>query len=314
VNLLVFWNELAEKPMADDRVSAAQRMNAFVDTLGQLRRALPTSPPSLRSHAPVHGVELADGYTIASWQVEADRDRRGLFLLVAASSPLLRSGEDGAEVLDRYGCADCWHEHVPAAWATGDLAVSLDSHERWRSPKLAVDVEVLDEQSDALVRRPDVVRHVSSIAHVEEHRTWLKQRQLRAVRDGRDLWDRRAELFPHVDFCREVQRQLSAFDPGSAQLGNIVRRFAELDDAFRHWDRGPIHPDFLPSKCTPETPQTLAQEAAEHTATRADGRSLLFKWHVRFTPGGGRIFFDGDVDTGRGLVGCIAIKKDGKLT
>lgn len=319
MNLLVFWNELAEQPIAADRHEARQRMNGLVDAMGALRRVLPASlPPRLRSHAPLDGVELAEGYTVASWRIEADQARRLLFLQFATSSPLLRRTEDPAEALDRHGCADCWHEGalaegLRAAWATGEVAVSLDTHEHWRRPHINIEVEILDDKG-ALVRRRDVVRHLSAAPHVEAHRPWLKERQRLTARDGRDLWDRRAELFPHLDFCHEVQRQLGALDAGSLELANVVRRLIDLDEAFGQWDGTPIHPNFVPSKCTPETPQTLAEEAAEHTATRPDGRSQLFRWHLRFTPGAGRIFFDGDPASRRGLLGYVGIKKGGKLT
>ncbi|XXX71633.1 hypothetical protein WMF30_28710 [Sorangium sp. So ce134] len=319
MNLLVFWNELAEQPRAADRLGARQRMNTLVDTFGALRRALPAAPPPrLRAEVPLHGVELAEGYTIANWQVEADQARRLLFLQLAASSPLLRGSDDPAEALDRYGCADCWHEGTPAAglraaWAAGELAVSLDTHERWRRTQLDVEVELLDE-NDALVRCPDVVRHLSAVQHVEAHRAWLQERQMCTVRDGRDIWDRRAELFPRLDLCREVERQLSEFDAGSVQIHQIMRRLAELETSFASWDGRPIHPEFVPSKCTPETSQTLSEETEAHTATRSDGRTHLFSWHVRFTPGAGRIFFDGDVEARRGLIGYIGMKKGGKLT
>jgi hypothetical protein len=182
-------------------------------------------------------------------------------------------------------------------------------------PQLPVEVEVLvDVEKDVFERRADVVRHLAAVPHIEAHRAWLKARQLHTVRDGRELWDRRAELFPSLDLCRETQRQLEALDPGSPALSNVTQRLLAIDAAFGRWDGSPIHPDFLPSKCTPETPQTLAEEVEDHTATRADGSSHLFKWHVRFTPGAGRIFFDGDDATRRGLVGYIGFKKDGKLT
>ncbi|XXT25493.1 hypothetical protein WME94_28585 [Sorangium sp. So ce429] len=191
--------------------------------------------------------------------------------------------------------------------------MSLDAHERWRRTQLDVEVELLDE-NEALVRRPDVVRHLSAAQHVEAHRAWLKERQLRTVRDGRDMWDRRAELFPRLDLCREVERQLGELDVGSAQLHQVMRRLTELDASFASWDGRPIHPEFTRSKCTPETPQTLKEEAAAHTATCSDGRAHLFSWHVRFTPGAGRIFFDGDVDTRRGIIGYIGVKKGGTLS
>jgi hypothetical protein len=255
---------------------------------------------------------------VSRWRRDADATRRLLFLQIAASAPLLRADEDRAESLDRYGCADCWYDGargtgLRAAWASGEIAVSLDTHERWRQPELHVDVEVLDERG-AVVKHAAVVRHLVTAAQVEVHRPWLKERQLRDVRDGRDVWERRRELFPSVDFCREVERQLSSFDAGSDALRNILRRLLELDAAFARWTGTPLEADFLLSKCSPETPQTLAEEAQDHTATRADGHRKLFKWHARFTPGAGRIFFDGDAVSGRGLVGYVGVKKDGKLT
>lgn len=318
MNLLVFWNELAEQPPAVDRLAARVRMNTLVDALAALRRAQPATPPRLRSYVPLHGVELADGYTVANWQIEADPTRRLFFLQLAASSPLLRSTDDPADILDRYGCSDCRHQGVPAAglraaWAADDLAVSLESNAIWRHPSLNVDVDVLDE-SGQIERRTDVVRHLSQSLHVGMHQSWLKERQLHEVKDGHDLWDRRADLFPNLYFCRELQQQLRSFDPGSDELRNVVRRLVEMDAAFARWDGLPLHGAFLPSKCTPETPQTLKEEAEDHTGTLPDGQARVFSWHVRFTPGQGRIFFDGDAAQRRGVVGYVGIKKGGKLT
>jgi hypothetical protein len=62
VNPLVFWNELAEVPVAKDRFAALARMNSFVDGLAALRRVLPNSPgPRLRASTPLDEVELAEG-------------------------------------------------------------------------------------------------------------------------------------------------------------------------------------------------------------------------------------------------------------
>lgn len=319
MNLLVFWNELAELPLAENRIAARKRMDLVVDVLAALHRVLPGSPPPrLRTHAPLHAVYLAEEYTVANWLVETDQARRLMFLKLDASSPLLRVPEDPGEALNRYGCTDCFHDGVRAAglraaWASGELALSLDSHPCWRQSQVSVDVEMLDA-SDTLVRHIDNVRHVSAVPHVEAHQPWLKARQLRTVSDGYDLWDRRSELFPRLDFCREVRKQLGALDAGSDELQNVMRRLIELEASFACWDGSPLHQDFIPSKCTPETPQTLREEADDHTATRADGSSHLFKWHARFTPGAGRIFFDGDSSTRRGLIGYVGFKKGNKLT
>lgn len=203
-------------------------------------------------------------------------------------------------------------EGLRAAWATGELGVSLCTGDVWLRPVIAVEVDVLGDEG--IERQRGEVLHFARHDDLEHHRPWLEARARRSFADGRDLWDRRAESFPHLEFCREVEKQLARLHGSSAELGQIVRRLYELDQAFASWDRRPIHKSFAPSKCTPETPQTLEEEADDHTATRASGARSLFSWHVRFTPAQGRIFFDGDPDAGRGIIGYIGIKKGGRLT
>ena len=319
MNPLVFWNELAERPLAADNRVARQRMDQLIDTLAALRREAPTSPaPRLRSTVPLDGVALAEGYTVARWRVETDQIRRMFFIQLATSSPLLREAVDAAEALDLFGAYDCWHQDerafgLLAAWAAEELAVSLDSNQCWQRPLLAVEVETLSEKAE-IERRHEDVRHIADAAHVDAHRDWLRERRFQSIDDGRDLWDRRRELFPHLEMCREVQQQLEVLDPGSPEFRNVARRLFEVERAFAVWDGCPIHPAFLPSKCTPETPQTLKEEADAHTSTRENGVRHLFSWHVRFTPGAGRVFFDCDSASQRGLVGYVGFKKGRKLT
>lgn len=323
MNPLVFWNELAERPLAATTAEGNARMDRLVDAFAALRRAVPSAPaPRLRSHGPLDSTPLCDGHTVADWQINADRTRRTLFLQLATSSPLLRSDDD-ADSWDRYGCSDCWAGGesamgLRAAWAVDELAVSLDSDERWRHASIPAQVEILGDDGQSS-RHTVVIRHMATLPDVEEHRGWLAERVRRSVADGRDLWDRRRALLPNLDLCQEVERQLGNLDAGSDQFRQVLVRLFRLDAVIAVWAqndaRPPVGPEFLPPfKCTPETPQTLKEEAIEHTATRPSGESHLFKWHVRFTPGAGRVFFDVDATSGRGVVGYVGFKKDDRLT
>jgi hypothetical protein len=322
MNPLIFWNELSELPLAENVTDGNARMNRLVDALAALRRAVPGAPaPRLRSHEPLHASPLAPGYTVADWQTRADETRRRLFLQLATSSPLLRH-DDGNRPMDRYGCADCWIDDASAkglraAWAVDELAVSLESDLRWEGPVVAADLEFIDDDGEPS-RSPVEIRHLANVGHVTVHATWLAERIRRSVVDGDDLWARRGVLLPNVEFCKEVERQLARLDAGSDQFRQVVARLFRLDTTIAEWARTEVRrtidKDFLPYKCTPETPQTLKEEADDHTATRSDGTKHLFKWHVRFTPGEGRLFFDVDPKLGRGVVGYIGIKKGGRLT
>lgn len=305
MNPLVFWNELAELPLAADAASGGARMDEFVDALAAVSRAATGLPqPRLCTHAPLDGIELAAGFTVATWSVGADQARRVFVRKLAASSPIERGLEGGAR--DDYECSECRVHGDPAlgfrgAHVAGDLATSLRSHHHWDTAEVTVVVDRLDEDAK-LQTETAVVRHVATVAHVEVHRAWLTERLRRAVANGGDLVARAASLCPHLELGRDVQAELRQIDAGD-RLRNVLRILFALEDAFAAWKGSPIQPGFIAAKCTSNTPLPFL---------RADGTSHEFKWHVRYTsPGGaGRVFFDGDHDKLRGIVGFIGLKKD----
>ena len=319
MNLVMVWNELSEQPHAEDRASAKRRMDQLVDTLGKLRigvgRLAPR--PILRCRADFFNREIADGYTIARWLLEADRDRRVVFGSFATASPVLLTPAEGGEGRDQYA-SEATQEGEPAeglhsAWLWDGVAVSLASGERWNTSMVAIDVDTMDS-AGVVSRVIENVRHASRPGHVTAHDPWFEEQARRSVADANDLWSRRADLFPNLEICRQVEAKLKAFDAGSPQFRQVMVKLFALDRAFRDWDRTPIHPDFVAGKCTPESPQTLREERDDHTATRPSGEDVVFSWHLRFTPDAGRIFFEGDSVSGLGIIGYVGLKKDDKLT
>ncbi|MDF0731388.1 hypothetical protein P0Y43_11710 [Pseudomonas entomophila] len=319
MNPFVFWNELSEHPLAEESSAANARMNALIDTLSSLKRHAERLPPiQLRTCVPMASIEIAPNYYVSNWLAQTDQIRRVIFLRMETSAPLLQSARDNDDAIDRFGCTECTisgnaAEGCRAAWATEELTASLSSGDQWQGHLLDVEIMALDADGN-LTNRHSTVRHIAMPEHVAEHAAWIAERVRTSIRDGQDLWERRSTLFPNLDWCHQTERQVKAFGVGSPHLRNIVLRLIELDTAFSTWNGSSIGPDFVPSKCTPETQKTLADEAADHTATLPDGTQHLFSWHVRFTPNGGRIFFDGDTATNRGQVGYVGLKNDGRLT
>ena len=315
MNLFLAWNELAERPLAADRRTALARMNQWVDTLGALQLRI-RPRPRLRCGRAIDNVELAVGYPVAMWRVDADQRRRLLFLQLVTASPVLPKPGEGGNY-EQYG-SEATHRGVRAeglhgAWVWGGVALSLASEECWNAPNIEIEVEQLDG-SGQVSRGAASVRHASAPEHVRAHVPWFEEQARQTIDGAEDLWARRAELFPHLEWCKESEGQLCGFDSGSPHFRQIVFRLFELERAFAEWAGTPIHPDFVPSKCTPETPQTLEEEEADHTATRSSGEKRVFSWHVRFTPDAGRIFFDGDAGRRVGLIGYVGLKKGGRLT
>lgn len=319
MNLVVAWNELAERPLAPNPAAARERMNRLVDTLAKLRTGVGRlgPRPTLRCAEDFYNRDLATDYTVARWQSDTDRDRLKLFRLFATASPFLLKSSEGGDVREQYvseaTCGGDRAEGLHSAWLWNGIAVSLASDGRWDATSIAIEVATMDD-AGALSSVAERVRHASSPAHVSAHDPWFEEQARLSVADASDLWSRRDALFPNLEFCGQVEAKLRTFDAGSPQFRQIMVKLFALDRAFRDWDRTPIHPDFGPGLCTPETPQTLKDERDDHTATRTTGEEVLFSWHLRFTPDAGRIFFAGDPALGRGIIGYIGRKKDGRLT
>jgi hypothetical protein len=315
VNVLCFLNELSERPPAPDEGAGRNRIDRLLDTLVAVRQRVQSARAVLRVTSSVDLIELAPDYPIWRWRNDAavPRERRLQLLHLATEAPLLQRGRDADDVMDGSLISDCFHAGHPAlalgaARVTDGLGVSLASDPCWDHAWVEVTVTTL-RNGQTIEEMNSRVRHASSAKHVVDHERWLRELERLSVKDGLDLWDRRGELFPSLEFCREVRAQLMELRGGDPALDQVMKRLVQLQTFFQSWDGEPIGPDVLPSRCTPESQVTLNKYAKDHTFTAPDGTPRLFSWHVRFTPEPGRIFFDGEPSTRKGLIGYIGKRK-----
>ena len=153
----------------------------------------------------------------------------------------------------------------------------------------------------------DVIRHISAIEHINHHREWIEG-LLADVNDDDDLWTRKDELFPHLLFAEAVRQELRDEAKHKDRFNAVVKRLRELEGYFAHWSGGQFDADGVGSKCTPETPKTLNDNKDALTRSCVDGANRLFSYHVRFTPGAGRIYIFPDATSHRAHVGFIGEK------
>jgi hypothetical protein len=105
-----------------------------------------------------------------------------------------------------------------------NLAISFDSDTKWNSSLLDLEFTCLDENEE-LIDTQIKVNHASLEIHIEEHEDWFKQRIKLAINDGKELWNRRGELFPDLEFCESVRKQLEDIRTGQLELQPVVKDF-----------------------------------------------------------------------------------------
>jgi len=301
-------NELSLTP-ALDRDQARQRISELLQCIGQL--GLLGVHGTVRISEPLDGVELAPGYPIGFWRGdnEIDLELRRLYNARVGVGPYLTKeevkllkGDEDIEVringnISR-GCE--------ATYLLNGVALSLKSGPEWDTPELTVQIRRLITDS-SIAESNDVVRHISTQEHINHHREWIDG-LLADVIDDDDLWNRKENLFPHLIFADLVRKELRDEARKKDRFRAIVKRLHELERYFAGWSGDQFDANGVGSRCTPETPKTLKDYKDALTRSCGDGVKRLFNYHVRFTPGSGRLYFFPDAASQRAHVGLIGDK------
>lgn len=231
------------------------------------------------------------------------REQRSFLLLRLSKAPFVeemhRDQEDAARSMieGEIGGQRC-HGAV-FAYLTHAPTVSLSGEEAWEADTLALALTRMRAEAppqdaavaDAPLETEDVeVMQVSTPTHVDRNEKQLRERVLRAVSAGSELWDRRGDLFPRLDFGPDVEEQLAALSGAELGFNHVVDALARLDAALRAWVDGPLDPGM---KFSPESPSTLNDSTygPRRDFRCVGGETLRFSLHLKLFAGNRRIYF-----------------------
>ncbi|MVO90464.1 hypothetical protein GPA10_38380 [Streptomyces sp. p1417] len=294
---LLFLNELS----CDTTCDPARAERAMTDLAQGVLAVLRADRAGtvLVSKVPITGLQIASGHPIGKWHGNPrNRDLWQRLLRMQTRWPhrvVFPDGQGHYDVEYRHRGAPA--EGLGAAHLLDGLGVSLAVEPGWAADQVTLEREQLvDDAAGAYRSETDEVRvrHLSGIAHCEVHGAWLRasvelarRGSVDAASEGAHLWERRAALFPHLEFLPHVEEQLRNLAPGWVRPAG--RRLAELDQAVASWN----------PHTEPEGPQWHSHVTGEgETRSRAycvftdlDGQPRTFDTHARFTPGPGRVHF-----------------------
>ncbi|MFC9428080.1 hypothetical protein [Streptomyces sp. NPDC056987] len=294
---LLFLNEISCATRSDP-ARAERAMTELARAVLAVLRA-DRAGTVLVSKEPITGLQIADGHPIGKWHGNPrNRDAWRRLLQMQSKWPhraVLPDGQDFYDVEYRHRGEPA--EGLGTAHLMDGLGLSLAVEPCWGADRVSLEREQLVEEADGgLTSQTTAVelRHASSGAHVDGHLRWIARKAelargggLDAITRGADLWERRAALFPRLEFLPGVEHQLRHLL--QVWVRPVGRRLAELDRAVASWnpDTGPGGPRWH-SWVTGEGEQRARELCA---FTDLDGRTRIFDTHARFTPGPGRVHF-----------------------
>lgn len=188
------------------------------------------------------------------------------------------------------------------------LAISFFTDTIWDSNIVAGKISTVDEENELVVEECEVY-HASKEKHVDDNLRWIEKKLSEKkfnIINGQDLWRKREELYPHLIFCSSTRRNI--FNLQKKELRQVLKKLELLESYFKTWDGCSFVREAIPN-VDPESDVTLSQFKGEHTFITPDNRKIIFSWHIRFTGDyAGRIFFEPDRQTKKGIIGHIGNK------
>lgn len=302
MSVLLFLNELScAEPTSKELASKAMRQ--FVSLLRQVTRM--RSDAALVSDLKREELELAPGYYLQEWAGQPEnRDLWRFIRSMQSRAPFSAVLPAGAGEGVEYRWEQRVAKAIGAAHLMDGLLVSLLVAECWNVPWLFADRSILSENDGEVTVSDDKVqvRHAAADGHLIVHDEWLKRTGVLDLRNGAQIWEERAALFPNVQFLPRVERQLRELRPD--WVTPLAWELRRIDDSLADWDVSVRSVPVWRSKITVEG----EQRKLLCRFTDLDGQVRVFDLHGRFTPGAGRVHFRLVPEEGKARVAHVGLK------
>ena len=213
------------------------------------------------------------------------------------------------ELVNKHLTVSMTHENIDCkglGWASYELentfAISLHP-EIWGDKHPVVITRLDDSAQEHSV--DTFCRNITTEEHIEIHRKFLSSWQ-EIPQKGKILALILNTKFPNLIFSKQAIIQIKKLKSEE----EITPIYARLQDLARVAINCSKHcaPEDFASKATPESESRLDTLKAKLTFSFENRADLICSWHLRFTPGAGRIYFYHDPSTKKICIGHIGSK------
>ena len=303
-------NELSLQNPTSDKQTARQWMSNFIKTIKAVKDQ--GVKVYLRTKDDFHTTILAPDYPLRRWlnDKEVDQVERGFIRTLATKAPFSTDivNSEIQDLENNAGLSEFYHQAELAiglgvAHMLNTIAVSLLSQECWDCSRIEIEARRLDEDEQVIHEIVEII-HASRSNHVQEHTYEIQNRIRKGVINGEDLWNRREELFPNLEFCNVVSKQLYNIRAGQLELQPIVKTLFDLQDCCQNWNIGLFSLKGYAIEESGESEPTLNKYGKERTFSCPDGKDRLFERHIKLRFCNLRIHFFA-IKPGKVIIGYV---------
>jgi hypothetical protein len=306
MDLEMVLNELSLQVPAADIPTARRLMSELIRTVRQATTS--GVKRVLRTQNDINTIELAPAYPLARWRNdnEVNREERSFFRTLTAKAPFWTDVAE--EIKNEIDLSEFIHQGEQAiglgfALVSDTLPISLLSDSCWDCSRLQIEFKYIDENGDIAKKNLEII-HASRYNHIQEHTTWIQERIRKCVNDGLEIWSRREELFPNLEFCDGVGKQLQNILAGQLELQPVVSTLFVLQNCCKSWKTGLFSLENYAIEESGESEATLNKYGKERIFRCPDGEERMFARHIKLRFCNWRIHFLA-VKPGKVIIGYV---------
>lgn len=249
--------------------------------------------------------ELISGCTIHAWlqDPQVSQKEKSFFRIIINRRQLIGAKDFlGSELIvedgdgNKRSAVGCL-----MAYEMESYVVSMNTSSLWHAAEISgTYISLEDEDRSVSVANCCFEEHLKLIEEKEKNRVKL------TVSSGRELWEKREKLYPHLLFCDSVQEQLREARL-SLHICMIMKRLQVLEDYFKDFD-GCFDINKVGHGCRDESETVEKNNELRRLRifrTPFD-QEEYFNWHISFAGNfPGRIHFIPDAEHRVGIIGYI---------
>lgn len=249
--------------------------------------------------------ELISGYTIHDWfqNPEVSQKEKAFFRTIINRKHLIKETDfPGSELIVEVECGQKMTAvGCLAAYESESYVVSMNTSVLWQMEEIAGTYVTLErDDQEVSVENCCFEEQLTSLGDREKARMRL------FVSSGKELWEKRELLYPHLCFCDCVQEQLEEARI-TLHIQMIMKRLQVLEDYFKDYD-GRFNKNDVGYGCRGESETVEKSDDLRRLRVFRTpyGKEEFFGWHISFAGNfPGRIHFIPDAEHGLGIVGYI---------
>ncbi len=306
---LVF-NEISVQNIDANAEIAKQWMSELIKTI----RAFTAQgvKVNIRSHESFYHITLAPNYSISQWCKEASEKERRFIKTLSKKTPLSQDlfNTEIQEIENHAGLSEFYYQGqltigLSIAYLLDTVAISFISEPCWDLICIKLDAIQLDMQEN-IVNQTLEIRHASRNIHVQDHAEWIQRKIQEGIVDGTDIWSRREELFPNLEFCDSVCKQLENIRSGQLELRPVYKNLIEIQKCCQNWISGTFSVEgySLDESGESESTRNNNRYRQERTFMCPDGEERFFERHIKLRSCNWRIHFF-PLQPGKVIIGYI---------